>query len=67
MDLAKVLAQLRAELENLNVAIASLERLASQTRASQPAAGEPKRPGRPRKSPVPVSVPKLAIEKRPGK
>lgn len=29
MDFTKVLAQLRAELENLNVAIASLERLAT--------------------------------------
>jgi hypothetical protein len=40
MDLAKVLAHLRAELENLNTAISSLERLQQQ---------EGKRRGRPPK------------------
>ena len=45
MDLAKVLAQLRAELENLNMAIASLERLASQNRATHlDPGGEPSAP-----------------------
>jgi hypothetical protein len=41
MDLAKVLAQLHAELDNLNSAIASLERLQVEAKAG---------PGRPRKS-----------------
>lgn len=40
MDLAKVVAQLRTELENLNTAISSLERLQQQ---------EGKRRGRPPK------------------
>lgn len=64
MDLAKVLSQLRAELENLNMAIASLERLATQSRTTQAEAGdEPRRPGRPRKSPPGVAT-GLAIHKR---
>ena len=52
MDLAKVLVQLRAELENLNIAIASLEKLAAQKHSvalDEPV--EARRPGRPRKTP----------------
>lgn len=65
MDLAKVLAQLRSELENLNMAIASLERLATQTRASQAAdrPDPPRRPGRPRKNPAALPDPGLAIKR----
>ena len=50
MDLAKVLAQLRVELQNIDMAIASLERLAAQKRSHpETPAGEGKRRGRPPK------------------
>jgi hypothetical protein len=68
VDLVKVLTQLRAELQNLNLAIASLERLASQAHAQAPIElDEPKRPGRPRKSPQGVSRRPLTVHKRGGK
>jgi len=66
VDLSKVLAQLRLELENLDLAIASLERLASQKERSQAEAStEGKRRGRPPKHSAPVAdaVPE---EKHPG-
>lgn len=53
MDLARVLAQLRSELENIDTAIASLERLKAQNQAVAPpeVTGEVKRRrGRPPKS-----------------
>ena len=66
MDLAKVLAQLRLELQNLDLAIASLERLASQKQHGQAEVpAEVKRRGRPPKHTAPVSDPASA-EKRSG-
>jgi len=64
VDLSKVLAQLRLELENLDLAIASLERLAAQKRggerSTEPA--EPKRRARASKSsptPAPAGAPEV--------
>jgi hypothetical protein len=68
MDLAKVLTQLRAELENLNMAIASLERLASRTRPLQAdALVATKRASRPRKTPAATPAMGAAIQKRTAK
>jgi hypothetical protein len=67
VDLSKVLAQLRLELENLDMAIASLERLAAQkqrSRAEAPVEG--KRRGRPPKAAVAVPHAGADLEKRPG-
>jgi hypothetical protein len=67
VDLSKVLAQLRMELENLDLAIASLERLASQKhRGHVEAAGEVKRRGRPPKHAGQGSDTGISIEKRSG-
>ena len=66
MDLSKVLAQLRLELENLDLAIASLERLAAQKQRSQTEAPpEPKRRGRPPKHSSPAADAAAAANKRP--
>ncbi len=65
MDLSKVLAQLRLELENLDLAIASLERLAAQkqrNRAEAPTEG--KRRGRPPKTAAAVPHAGMDLEKR---
>lgn len=53
MDLAKVLAQLRVELQNIDMAIASLERLAAQKRSHPETPGEGRRRGRPPKQATP--------------
>lgn len=67
MDLAKVLAQLRLELENIDTAIASLERLAAQNqRGTAEAPSVPRRRGRPRKDAGPAEDARMAIEKRSG-
>lgn len=66
MDLAKVLAQLRLELQNLDLAIASLERLAAQTQRGDSGAAAPKkRRGRPSKR-ASAAGEQIAIEKRSG-
>jgi hypothetical protein len=65
VDLSKVLAQLRLELENLDLAIASLERLAAQkqrNRAEAPTEG--KRRGRPPKAAAAVPHAGIDLEKR---
>ncbi|MGO9260241.1 MAG: hypothetical protein ACLQU1_28630 [Bryobacteraceae bacterium] len=65
MDLTRVLAQLRLELENIDVAIASLERLAAQKQRSQAESpAEVKRRGRPPKHASPAPDAGLAIQKR---
>jgi len=67
VDLTKVLAQLRQELEHLDMAIASLERLAAQKqRSPSEAPVEGKRRGRPPKHPSPLSDAGMAVEKRSG-
>jgi len=66
VDLSKVLAQLRLELENLDLAIASLERLAAQKQRGQTdVPPEGRRRGRPPKRPAPVAE-GLAAEKGSG-
>jgi hypothetical protein len=65
VDLTKVLAQLRMELENIDMAIASLERLATQKqRGLAEGPGEVKRRGRPPKHARPVSEEGMAMQKR---
>jgi hypothetical protein len=44
MDLAKTLAQLHADLENLNAAIASLERIQRESGLTRPALSQGARP-----------------------
>ena len=66
MDLTKVLAQLRQELQHLDTAIASLERLAEQKERSSDAPVEPKRRGRPPKHSGSLSDTRLGVEKRSG-
>jgi hypothetical protein len=67
VDLTKVLAQLRLELENIDAAIASLERLAVQKQRSQSEGpGEVKRRGRPPKHVSPVPDAGLTMQKRTG-
>jgi len=51
VDVAKVLSQLRAELQSVDAAILSLEKLATQTRRSgRTESGGVRRRGRPRKN-----------------
>jgi len=65
VDLTKVLAQLRMELQNLDTAIASLEKLAAQKRGDLGAPVEKKRRGRPPKHQSGVAE-GVAVEKRAG-
>jgi hypothetical protein len=68
VNLTKVLAQLRLELENLDMAIASLERLATQKETSpSEALAEPKRRGRPPKHSGHVADADMAMHKRSAK
>jgi hypothetical protein len=66
VDLAKVLAQLRLELQNIDMAIASLERLAAQKRGQPEAPVEGKRRGRPPKQAGASSESDMPVEKRSG-
>jgi hypothetical protein len=66
VDLTKVLAQLRQELQHLDTAIASLERLAAQKQRSSDTPEEPKRRGRPPKHSSSLADARLAVEKRSG-
>jgi hypothetical protein len=61
-----VLAQLRFELDSLDQAIASLERLSAQKHPNQEdAPEEPRRRGRRPKNPAPLSDPRVSVEKVP--
>jgi hypothetical protein len=67
VDLTRVLAQLRLELENIDMAIASLERLAAQKQRGQPPVpGEVKRRGRPPKHANSVPDEGMPMQKRSG-
>jgi len=65
MDLTRVLAQLRMELQNLDIAIASLEKLAAQKRGDLGVPVEKKRRGRPPKHQSDLAE-EPAVEKRAG-
>jgi hypothetical protein len=65
VDLTRVLAQLRMELENIDMAIASLERLATQKQRSlAQGPGEVRRRGRPPKLASSVSEDRMSLQKR---